>query len=86
MVDMAWGKVLSPFDVVLAARKNGTPTAMKRYPAGWEGAMPRSHLDTGIARGCVEAVETPPRRSRAKAAETPAEPAEQPAETPDEAE
>ncbi len=60
--DMAWGRVHSSFDVVLAARKNGTPIAMKRYPAGWEGSLPRSHLERGIEKGCAEAMPTPRRK------------------------
>ena len=70
MTDMAWGRVLSGFDVVLAARKNGTPTAMKRYPAGWEGSLPRSHLEQGIAKGCAEEITRPGRKKTTKAGET----------------
>lgn len=62
MDDMAWGRVHSAFDVVLAARKNGTPIAMKNYAAGWEGSLPRSHLERGIEKGCAEALPTPRRK------------------------
>lgn len=76
---MAWARVTSPFDVVLAARKNGTPTATRQYPAGWEGSLPRAHLETGVAKGCAVEIEQPAGKKSTKKGET--VPTEEPPET-----
>lgn len=42
---------------VTARRKNGTPTAMKTWPAGYVGPVPRALLEEAVAAGAAREVD-----------------------------